>query len=144
MQVSACSHLYKVLDPETRGKVIAKCIKVLKPHLNKFDAIAVCGYSMALIGPSVADAIGKPIIIVRKSNRNTASQFPVEGVVCNRYIIIDDLICSGTTINRVIKKIKEEHNTKAKLVGIYLYTIEQSSYYTNRQIKETFGAELYK
>ena len=124
IRTRCAAHLQGVLNPYKRGRVISDCIHALRPHLDKFDAIAVCGYSMCLIAPSIADEIGKGLIIVRKDGDDRASPNEVEGMICNSYIIIDDLVCSGDTYWMVQRKIADYFHSPAKLYGIYMYLLE--------------------
>ena len=141
-KVMCCSHLKPLLDPVTRKYTIDRCILDLKEHADRFDSIVISGYSMALIAPCVADALHKDIILVRKDNEECHSSYPVEGVLCQRYIIIDDLVGSGETIKRVKTKIGNHFYSGAKLVGIYLYQPQYSAYRTHEKVKEYLGIEL--
>lgn len=137
-----CNHLKDILNPNEFGNVIADCLEALKPHADKFDAIAISGYSMALIAPIIAWKMNKGIILVRKTTKGCASQFIVEGVICDSYIIIDDLVCSRDTLNRVRDDIKDEHHSPAKLYGIYLYDLEHSALRTAKQFMDYEGILL--
>lgn len=136
------SHLAHVLDPDLRQNTIKKCLKALKPHADKFEAIAISGYSMALIAPVIADAMGKSLIIVRKDEEERASWHEVEGQLVKSYIIIDDLISSGETMHRVEKKIGDYFYSGAKLYGIYLYDLEHSAYRNAESLKRHTGLTL--
>lgn len=143
--VRCASHLVGVLNPYKRGRVISECIHALTPHKNKFDAIAVSGYSMALIAPTIADEMGKGLIIVRKYEDDCASDYRVEGMLCNNYIIIDDLVCSGGTFHRVKDSIQNFHHTfenPCKLYGIYLYDIHNSGYRTHSAVEYHLKTKL--
>src|SRR5208337_2265028 len=135
-KVMCCSHLEPLLDPVTRKYTIDKCILDLKEHADKFDAIVVSGYSMALIAPCVADALHKDIILVRKDDEDCHSDYQVEGVMCQNYIIIDDLVCSGETLKRIQRKIGDHFYSSAKLVGLYLYQLQFSAYRTQATVKK--------
>ena len=141
-KVSCCNHLRPLLDPKERRYTIDKCIVDLKPHIDKFDAIVMSGYSMALIAPCIADALHKPLILVRKEEEDCASSYRVEGTVCKRYIIIDDLVCSGETLKRIQRKIGDHFYSGAKLVGLYLYQPQFSAYRTHAEVKKYLGIEL--
>ena len=123
-KLTCCSHLRPILHPALRKKTIRKCIKTLKKYSDQFDSIAVCGYSMALIAPVVADKLNKSLIIVRKDNEHRASWCEAEGEHSTKYIIIDDLIYSGETYTMVVNKIKENLVPDAECVGVYLYCPE--------------------
>jgi adenine/guanine phosphoribosyltransferase-like PRPP-binding protein len=136
------SYLENVFNPVRRKNTIDECIATLKPHMHNFDAIAISGYSQALIAPTVADALGKGLIIVRKDNEKCASSYEVEGVLAQKYIIIDDLICSAYTLKRIKEKIKKYHYSSAECYGIYLYMLEHSAYRTHGVFTKYLGERL--
>lgn len=113
-------YLNEALIPKMRAATIKRTVRQLKKHADKFDAIAVCGVSGMLIGVPVADKLGKPLIVVRKGDVSH-SGLRVEGSLEGRYIIIDDLVCTGSTILTIVSSIKTQHNQYAECVGIYLY-----------------------
>jgi orotate phosphoribosyltransferase len=94
-----------------------------------FDAIAFSGMSGALVAPSVAMALRKPMILARKPTDDShAGKGVVEGALdAETYIIIDDFMSSGDTIRRIhtsVVKTAAEHPYrphKIICVGIYLY-----------------------
>lgn len=97
-----------------------KVVSALQPWKDEFDAIAFRGVSGAMVAPTVAYLMGKHVLVVRKSDGNHSS-FRVEGPVnLDRYVIVDDLLCTGNTIN-VIQMEVLRHNEKAKCVGVCLY-----------------------
>jgi adenine/guanine phosphoribosyltransferase-like PRPP-binding protein len=121
---SCVYYLESLLNPQVRKDTVKRVTKILKEFdkVRPFDAIAVSGMSGALIGSTIADRLGKGIIVVRKEDdTSTHSWYKVEGAICERYIIIDDLIASGKTVRRIIDQIKKEQYQDAKCVGIYLY-----------------------
>jgi len=140
--VRSCSHLWPILDIKQRKEVVSDCLKCLAAHKDNFDAIAVSGYSMSLIGSIIAHKMNKGLIIVRKDEDERASNFEVEGTVCDRYIIIDDLICSGETLRRITNKISELHHSPAKLYGVYLYKINHSSVRTVGSVNDIYETLL--
>jgi hypothetical protein len=115
------SYLESVLIPSQRKKTISRIVSHLKPRLAEFDAIAVCGVSGLLVGPSISDKLGKPLIVVRKmDDSSTHSALKVEGSLLGRYLILDDLICSGNTVRHMVDAIRV-HNEFAVCVGIYTF-----------------------
>lgn len=122
-------YLNAALVPTLRKDTIERTIRHLRPIRDTFDAIAICGVSGMLVGIPVADELHKSLIVVRREKRKH-SDFTVEGSIEGRYIIVDDLICTGDTIQYVVDKIRE-HNSYASCKGIYLWynmTIEGSFY----------------
>jgi hypoxanthine phosphoribosyltransferase len=82
------------------------------------DAIAIRGMSGAIVGGALSLATGIPLICVRKG-RSSHSYMRVEGSYIERenahgekahemnYIIVDDLVCEGTTINIIMKEVNK-------------------------------------
>jgi adenine/guanine phosphoribosyltransferase-like PRPP-binding protein len=71
-----------------------------------FDTIAFRGMSGAFLGPSIATAMEKQMILVRKPEDKTHSKMRVEGNrAANRYVIVDDFIASGDTKRAIIDAI---------------------------------------
>lgn len=78
------------------------------------------GVSGMLVGAPLAYELGKPIVIVRKSD-GSHSGHSVEGPTCvGRYAIIDDLVDSGDTLREIVAKVKE-HDADARCVSVMLY-----------------------
>ena len=117
-KISACSHEVELFDTKTRTKIVKTLLKILKPRIEEFDAIAISGYSMAMISPILADKLKKNIVLVRKPSEDRISSYRAEGIHYQRCIIIDDLICSGFTFIRIIDGLKEIHCTT---IGFVLY-----------------------
>ncbi len=110
-------YLSTFVIPGKLRRQIDLTVRALRPHLDKFDAIAFTGMSGALIGPPVAMVLGKEIIMVRKDNSGTHSIHDVEGDFNARaYIIVDDLRDTGATERFIIKKIAD-NIPDAKYVG---------------------------
>ena len=120
--VETSSHLERVLDPRKRQDTIQWLVDTLKPHVDKFDAIVVCGASGMLLA-SVADVLHKNLILVRKSSDDSHSTVPVEGPRDGRYIILDDMIDTGHTIQWMYDTMFS-FNQYATCVGIVLYHLQ--------------------
>jgi adenine/guanine phosphoribosyltransferase-like PRPP-binding protein len=114
-------------DSEQLKKVTdatAKYIKKLHRKL-KFDAIVVTGLSGAGVGFPVSYKTGLPVIYIRKSRVYTHGE-DIEGIVGNlknkrllKYIILDDLIGTGKTVKKIMRKMQKE--IRSECVGILLY-----------------------
>ena len=121
----AC-YLKKAVPTAERKKTVNKVVRHLRRLLKagkiEFDAIAFMGMSDALVVPTIAARLDKEIIMVRKHGEQpySHSNHQVEGVdhgMSCRYIIIDDLICSGNTFEVITRNI----GNRGKCVGYYLY-----------------------
>jgi adenine/guanine phosphoribosyltransferase-like PRPP-binding protein len=107
------------------GLVVRRTTRALRPHLDKFDAIAVTGVSGDSVGFPTALRLGVPIVSVRKSENH--HQYTGSGVAGwqglsrgSRILFLDDFVSSGETRKRVeagLKGLKLGH----RIVGQYLY-----------------------
>jgi adenine/guanine phosphoribosyltransferase-like PRPP-binding protein len=115
------SYLEKVYYPNEFAKLIKKMtaeIKTFKKK-NQFDAIAFRGTSGAAVAYPLSISLKIPLICVRKDSSH--SYLKVEGCIgALKYIIVDDFIESGKTMNKIINSIKKA-NKKAVPIQIFLY-----------------------
>ena len=138
--IQGCSHTSRILSHKYRNQMIMSSYSALKSMSIKYDAIACCGTSGLMVVPQIAELLKKNIIVVRKE-LNGYSDFMVEGAISYRYIIIDDLICSGETVRHIIYNIKEEI-PKAKCIGVWSYMKDQCVYRkTSHLCKEKLGVD---
>ena len=113
------TYLHRVLDPKSLNEQINIISRRLRKYKNDFDTIAIRGMSGALVGSAVAIKLGKGITIVRKKE-NRHSYRDVEGnKEHTRYVIIDDLIATGSTIEEIRENMTTFNN--GVCVGIILY-----------------------
>ena len=127
--IQGASHTCHVLNHKVRNKIIIKAVCDLRKISEDFDSIACCGTSGLMVVPQVAELLNKHIVIVRKKNDKCYSDFTIEGVAPFRYIILDDLICSGNTVRHIQRSISDEHE-RARCVGLYCYIPEECAYNT--------------
>lgn len=105
-----------------RQLIVKEAVKRLKSCSIEFDAIAFRGMSGALIAPCIADALGKEIICVRNPSTQSHSDYRVEGLETTcKYIIVDDFVCVGVTVESIAEDVKQFLNENSELVGVYLY-----------------------
>ena len=124
--IQGASHTSRVLSHKYRNKIIMETYSYLKKLDIEYDGIACCGASGMLVVPQIAELLKKNIILVRKE-LNGYSDFLVEGANSIRYIILDDLVCSGGTVKYIIKTIKDE-TPISKCIGVYSYMRDQCAY----------------
>jgi adenine/guanine phosphoribosyltransferase-like PRPP-binding protein len=128
--IHGCEHTVGLLNHRQRNKLINTTISSLKEFDLEYDSIACCGTSGVMIVPFIAEKLNKNIILVRKEDKRY-STYSVEGVISRRYIIIDDLICTGATIRHIISTISNYYKhwvtdkAKPECVGSYLYMTNQ-------------------
>jgi len=99
--IQGASHTCHVLNHKIRNKIIIKAVCDLRKISKDFDSIACCGVSGLMVVPQIAEILNKNILVVRKNERRY-SDFATEGVAPFRYVVIDDLICSGKTIKHIM------------------------------------------
>jgi len=124
------SHLSHVVEVKRRKVAVQFVLNEIKSRKLQFDTIAVCGVSGLGIGPIVAFKLGKSLCVVRKGEK-AHSPYKVESEgTMGQYIIIDDLIDSGTTVRKIIKAVREDankygHNVRT-CVGALLYDTQDT------------------
>ncbi len=132
------SYLHCVLDhKEFSKRVIRLANKIKKFSIkNRYDAILFTGVSGMAMGFPLSLKLKKPIVIVRKEGCAwNHSEYQIEGLKeFKRYIIVDDRISTGKTINNIIRNIKD-HCPNAKLTGIFLYNQYYSGFIINNKFK---------
>jgi orotate phosphoribosyltransferase len=79
-----------------------------------------------MVVPQIAEILNKNIIVVRKDEKRY-SEFFIEGVSPSRYVVVDDLICSGNTLQHIIGSIHDD-TPRAKCIGAYFYLGEECSF----------------
>jgi adenine/guanine phosphoribosyltransferase-like PRPP-binding protein len=124
--IQGASHTCWVLNHKARNKIIIKAICDLRKISNSFDSIACCGVSGLMVVPQIAELLNKNIVVVRKGEP-CYSEFRTEGAAPFRYVILDDLICSGSTVKHIKKVIKDEY-TRSYCIGIYCYLPKECAY----------------
>ena len=129
--IQGASHTCHVLNHKERNRIIIKAVCDLRKISNDFDSIACCGVSGLMVVPQIAELLNKNILIIRK-NEKRYSEFRTEGIAPLRYVVIDDLICSGTTVNHITRIIKDEY-PRAKALGVYCYLPEECAYSADAQ-----------
>lgn len=124
-------YLFDVFSTRELAATVRWCVKrVLALRAkHRFDSIAFTGISGAAVAFAVSAATGIPITCVRKRSSGSEashSSCAVEGHVnMERYIIIDDFVDTGATLERVrgaISKAAERWDHDPELVGVVLYT----------------------
>ena len=142
--IQGASHTCHVLNHKERNKIIIKAVCDLRRIADSFDSIACCGVSGLLVVAQVAELLNKNIIVVRKGEK-CYSEFRTEGVAPFRYIILDDLICSGGTV-RYIKKVLKDEYSRSSCIGVYCYLPNECAYRADEEgsklCKRDLGVQL--
>lgn len=110
-------------------KVVSKVFRRMWQHndvVPEFDTIVGTGLSGSLVLPSLARAFtrhfGRKIsyLLVRKDNDGSHSFRELEGSIGTRWLFVDDLVETGSTLRRCIRKVASSV-PDAELVGVFLY-----------------------
>lgn len=140
------SYLDACFDPNTRRKIISNTVQALLPHRLEFDTIAFRGISGALVAPEVAQYLQKHLLLVRKGE-NRHSSYEVEGNLrTQKYVIVDDIVCSGDTIDAIRREIAEAQRRRDEPLGecfgiaLYMFEREGREIWSDEQ-KERFGVQ---
>lgn len=129
--IQGASHTCHVLNHKIRNKIVIKAVCDLRKIKDQFDSIVCCGVSGLMVVPQIAELLDKHIVVVRKDEKRY-SEFRTEGVAPFRYVVVDDLICSGDTV-RYIQKIIREDYPRARCVGIYCYLPDECGYAADKE-----------
>lgn len=148
-------HTSKVFNPGTFPDLVESVSLRLLRLLDRvrFDAIAGSGNSGLLLLGAVSYRLGVPLIAVRRGVETTHDSRLVNGFFGGyersgddgpkpgswRYLIIDDLIDTGKTMNRIINSIHVEE-PHAVPVGILTYRTPYFS--SDFSFKGEFGARV--
>ena len=101
--------------------IVTRLKYLMKKKGLKFDAIAFTGMSGGLMAPTVADALGVGLMAIRKDQSSPHTSLKVEATPeCYEYIILDDMISTGDTINKIMDQLGKHH-----CQGIYVYADNQ-------------------
>jgi len=125
--IQGASHTCRILNHKNRNKIIIKAVCDLRKMADEFDSIACCGVSGLMVVPQIAELLNKNIVVVRKPDEERYSNFWIEGASPYRYVVVDDLICSGNTFKWIRQAIYED-NPKAKCAGLYCYIPDECAY----------------
>lgn len=152
----APGHTHQIFDPNEMPNLVKRLVRTANSvrKFTDFNCLAGSGHSSVPLLGALGLKLNLPFIAVRKS-QDTDNDiglvngfFPNEGT---RYLIIDDLISSGTTVKRIVDNI---HKTAAdrrydnvKCVGILLHNSDYGCpfYYSfHERIPTFFAGKLYK
>lgn len=118
MNATHVSYLTNAL--QDRDKHIRHAVNRINKLRRKgldFDAIAFTGLSGCLMGAAIADRLGVGMMAVRKPKESCHSTWTSERTPgCSTYIIIDDVVSMGDTVNHILDELGCE-----ACKGIYLY-----------------------
>ena len=133
--MSHSGYLTSIFNPKAHKKMVPKVIEKIKKLQRKikFEAIAFSGFSGAgIVFPTFYET-QIPIICVRKEKTMhgytvEATKYPIKN-----YIIIDDFIRSGETIDRIINNLSS-YDDFGKCKGILLYSSDRENPYNKIKV----------
>jgi orotate phosphoribosyltransferase-like protein len=116
------SYLHETFDAKKVQLVIRAMVKMVKESGVELDTIVFRGMSGALIAPILAYRLKKCVTVCRKSDgTHSGHGGMLEGNVdIKNFIIVDDFIDMGTTVETILKTVKD-CQPSAKCLGIFLY-----------------------
>lgn len=115
-EFAASSYMEPYLKPHSMRTRLRLASRALREH--NFDTIAFRGMSGAVLGPALAVRLDKEMILVRKPGDGSHSCLKTEGYKrALRYIIVDDFIDTGNTMNIITQAIAD-FAPDAKCLGL--------------------------
>jgi phosphoribosylpyrophosphate synthetase len=128
-------YLHSVYNPKEFVKTVNKTTLLVKKLYKQYkaegiiiDSIAVRGTSGASVGFAVSYKTGLPVTMIRKESEDSHCYLAVEGYTNPKnYIIIDDLICSGSTVKEIIEKI-DGHNIDSRKKPVCKHIVLYASF----------------
>lgn len=145
---NACNWLKPLMDPKTRKALVAYCVERINDKAQRDTtvgralAIAFTGLSGSIIAGPLATALEWHLYAVRKAGESRHSSQEVEGPdVCNSvgYIIVDDFVGSGRTVQRIAEQIFTHSAGRAKCVAIYCW--RDDCFYTGAFLRGVLADE---
>lgn len=108
----------------TSQELYEEALSVFSKHDVEFDTMIGTGMSGALVIPRLAEKFDCHWAVIRKDGVDSHATKRVEGRVGKQWLLVDDLICSGRTAQRVVdcvQRFSEENDFWTEFVGAYLY-----------------------
>ena len=136
-------YLDNILKPSSLKRIAGNMAKMIRKSGVEYDFIAFRGYSGGILAGALSTRLNKPLGFVRKDGEGSHGE-PIEVYENDKYsrvgkfstsatfIIVDDFISTGTTVNKIIKGME-----KARCVGIFLWNDSRPDdifKYVNRRI----------
>ena len=124
MAITATGYLSPMFKEDKRAAILDWIREILaKPELEGVTAVAVRGMSGVIVGSIVSHVFGLKLIVIRKPEEHSHASYKVEGITDDpnlKYIIIDDLVSSGTTVKTILQRVRTA-NCDAKCIALLLY-----------------------
>lgn len=118
------SYTSKITSPhQLRKLVTALCKKIEAVPVPEFTSLACCGVGGIGVASLLAVRLKKSLTIVRKKadrHGGCHSDYPLEGRITKRYLIVDDCVASGCTVQHIFTTIGDVI-ADARCVGVLLH-----------------------
>lgn len=113
-------------SPENFAKTVKRMVELIRSQQYKFQAIAALGNSGVPIAAALSLRMKKHLIVVRANGVKSHDGHQLCGpykadAKLQSYIIMDDLVDSGQTINRIHKYVSKDYS-KIVLNGVFCYS----------------------
>lgn len=128
--LQCAEYLQSALNPVTLNTLVENLVTSIQNSGLEFDTIAFRGLSGTLVAPLVAVRLQKQMMCIRKDRAGSChSAHTMEGHIgASRYIVIDDLICTGATLRAVMSEIAHAYafadQPQPTMVAVFLYESE--------------------
>ena len=127
------------LKPIHNPRELRRVVNLVVAEIGKLDRkpqfLAVRGTSGTAIGGAVSLVSDLPLVVVRKEDDNSHAKHygTVQGMrgTGGLYIIVDDLVDSGTTVREIAAAIKRDHESNSggyaptECIAVVLYSAGQ-------------------
>ena len=104
-------YLKDIFDINSREKILNNAVEIFKTlEIETPTGVVGCGLSGTLFATLFAQKINSSPVIVRKKEEKRHSSNSVEGLHVRKHnvlLLVDDLICSGNTMNFIMNEIKD-------------------------------------
>jgi adenine/guanine phosphoribosyltransferase-like PRPP-binding protein len=111
-------YLWEAFDLVGRAELRSRIERALLPHRHKFDALIATGASGLLMASVLSDRFDIPLAVARKPGEGSHAQLDIEGANVSRYLMVDDFVAGGGTVQRVYHTALRHGRA---VVGILLY-----------------------
>ena len=109
---------------------ISKQFKTAEILKQDFDGFAVMGISGAIMGALIARKMNKKLVVVRKENDGSHSDYKVENIEAgDKLIFLDDLVASGKTYKRVRDGVNFHGGKILSIILYYSERVKNCEYY---------------
>lgn len=107
-------------DHDRRLKAVKRVTGILRRYPREVGIVCT-GLSGIMVGTAVAERTKRDFAIVRKPGEITNSSNAIEGYTMEKFVIVDDFMQSGATIERILTMMNKRYDCAAECVSIILY-----------------------